>query len=386
MPGRGRTRARLLVAFRSMATGRSGRFRVVAFAPLVACVAAVTALVCAGCGARCATSVSTTARDARGVGAARCERSCPARAEVARRAGGACACAPGLDPLLGACVTPAEAAAFCGPTATWDGHACASRACPASAPDAATGACVPSLRLRSLALAALGAHEASDDREARSGVPEDRAVRCHDGQSLAVRDDQVACLPDAALCARGSIASGGACAPPPPCAVGEVTTAGRCVPLVTPGGAEDPFAIDVGAWATALLGPDGGDGTAIACGPLAASPGAFGVAHGARGSVRVAVDLRFPDNDVTRLVLRVSATDVDTHRPVPPAAARVTRLAVEPLAALLRALGGAASSASIARTVLCPLDGGTAPAVSPSGSRQGNGKKTDPDDADDPGD
>jgi hypothetical protein len=283
-------------------------------------------------------------------------------------------------------VTPAEAAAFCGPTATWDGRACASRACPASAPDGATGACVPSLTLRALAFAAHGAHDARDERAARSEATEDRAVRCHVGQALAVRDAQVTCLPDAALCARGSVVTDGACEQPPPCAVGEVASAGRCAPLVTRGGAGDPFAIDVGAWATALLGAEGGAGTAIACGPLDASPGAFGVTPGAHGSARVAVDLRFPDNDVTRLVLRVSATDADTARPVPPAAARITRLAFESLASLLRALGGAATSASLTRTVLCPLDGGRLPFVSPLSSPRNPDKTKDPDDTSDPGD
>jgi hypothetical protein len=116
--------------------------------------------------------------------------------------------------------------------------------------------------------------------------------------------------------------------------------------------------VDVGAWANLVLGPDGGDGSAELCRPLAQRPDALGLTKGDELTLRVNVALAFPDQDLTRLHARVSvrssASSKDTAaRSLPSTAERAAIDSVQTLLEPLRSLGGEATATEVKVEVRC---------------------------------
>jgi hypothetical protein len=127
--------------------------------------------------------------------------------------------------------------------------------------------------------------------------------------------------------------------------------------------------VDVGAWASIVLGVDGGPGAPDLCRPLQGHPAAFGVGQGESLVVDVRVALTVPDEDLTRVVAEVEVrrrpgtspeTEVRAHAHVegqslPPSAAPVAEAAVAGLVEPLRGLGGEALATRTAGSFRCTI-------------------------------
>ncbi len=286
-----------------------------------------------------------------------CTAACPRDSAI--DASGRCACAEGDVPLLGACVPPPVGEAFCGPAARIASEGatsgCVFRSCGAGQSlDVVSGACVPQASL---------AHDGS--------------IECREPAVALVEAGRTACVAPAAACPRGTTPGSGegkggkrtkTCERPLPCPPGSLAEGSTCRPIVTLGG-RGGNRVDVGAWAALALGIHGGPGAAALCQPLAQHPGAFergpgaGVPPGDGGgqgdggaptTVRVAVAIMLPDQDVSRLHAEVRARDADDH-PLSTAAEAVVSGAVGTLVEALRGLGGEASAASVELEVTCAV-------------------------------
>ena len=299
-------------------------------------------------GGACARSANDAGAMLTKVDAQRCFAVCPH--DAARGKDGRCACAHGLATIDGACVADDGARAYCGAGSTWNGERCVTRACAlGEARDTASGACVVARTLREMAV-----------RDHLMLDPDQR-LGCHDQFTLVVSAGHPACLPESLACPRGAVRKDGACAPELACDAGEIRDARACAPLVSNGSARDPTLVDVSRWSAAAFGPDGGDGAIDLCAPLAESPRAFGVGPAAKLGVRIEIELNFPDNDVTQVTTKVNTTEAAADRPLPSDGAALATRSVVSLVALLRALGGTSSAASLSTRVICAIDGGLPP-------------------------
>ena len=287
--------------------------------------------------------------------------------------GGGCQCAPGLVVLEGACVGPRELDAYCGSLGRSSGGAgsCVAPTCAAGEPiDLATAQCAPARAARTIFARV-------------RPVPDDMQIGCRAGWALVVHgegdDRAMACLPSPDACPRASTWAPGAarCVQAPACPPGEVRREptgraddggpelGRCVRIVTRGGAEEGPIVDVGIWSRAMLGADGGEGTARLCRLLAERPWELDVHPGGAQTVELTLELRFPDNDVTQVSGRVETLDAASQLPVFGAAAQEAQKALDALLVPLRALGGATDAASASTQVRCLVRGGGTPFLLP---------------------
>ena len=270
-----------------------------------------------------------------------CTPACPR--DSARNGAGRCACAEGDVALLGACVPPSVADAFCGPAAVLDsrgdgsGGGCVFRSCGADdALDLASGACV-----------------------ARGPLPRAGSVACSDTMLPVVQNGRAVCVSGEATCPRGTTRPAGAtmCARPLGCPPGTLPDAGSCRPIVTSGGRSgypSGARVDVGAWAALALGVDGGPGSPALCQPLEQRPDVLASPIAGARTVHIAVSLVLPDEDVSRLHAELRARDAN-GRDVAPAVQAVVSSAVSTLLELLRSLGGEASTAAVELEVTCAL-------------------------------
>jgi hypothetical protein len=261
---------------------------------------------------------------------------------------GRCACDAGDVLVLGACVPPPVADAYCGPV----GKATASGACafPVCAADEAVdvdAGCTPLLALL-------------------DGGPRS----CGPGGSLVVEDRRRVCIPAGAACPRGSQAQGGTCTYAPGCPPGSLPDAGGCRAVVLRG-AHGARLVDLGAWAALVLGVDGGPASSDLCRPLEAHPLALGRSPGDDVALRLHVTLSAPGSDVTRVSAEVRAQGPATSQadpvhavPLPssvPAFSTLSALstlaerAVASLIEPLRGLGGETTAARVDVDVHCRL-------------------------------
>ena len=151
------------------------------------------------------------------------------------------------------------------------------------------------------------------------------------------------------------------------CAAGELGDGKRCETVGVRGDvAGDGYTVDVSRWASIALGRDGGDGSARLCSALAATPRAFAVGPGMRARAQIAIELIFPNNDVTLVSARIDARGSGTgHVFADGAGNEVASRAVMTLVSTLRAFGGTASAASVTTHVSCTLEGGAPPMAVP---------------------
>lgn len=123
--------------------------------------------------------------------------------------------------------------------------------------------------------------------------------------------------------------------------------------------------VDVGRWLRAMLGTDGGEGTARVCRPLSQQVGELDVGPGGARTLSLTVELVFPDNDVTQLSGRVVTVDLASGQAVFGAGAQAVQRALDALLVPLRALGGASDAASATVKVHCTVRGGGSPSFVP---------------------
>jgi hypothetical protein len=240
--------------------------------------------------------------------------SCP---RFATASATACGCANDGVVLLGACVSPKTADDYCGLDARFTNGSCAFRDAPPP----------------------------------RRACTEGRAVRA------VIDGDDVSCVPLDVACPRGTTYGGGTCTPRTRCGAGEIAADGAnrtCSTLLS--GTPEHYVVDVGAWARATFGHDGGKGSVDLCAPLARRPRAFGVAPHGKDVLTIRIDLAFPNGDVTDVRGTFTGTLVSRAlRPLPEAAegllGRATNIFLRPLAAL----GGEASAAAVSLTVACDI-------------------------------
>ena len=279
-------------------------------------------------------------------------------------------------PLLGACVPPPVADAFCGPAARIESagpaSGCVFRSCGEGQwLDVGSGACVP-----------------------RASLPHGGSIECREPAVAVVETGGVACVGPDAACPRGTTPGGTegngrrvrTCARPPPCPPGSLAEGSACRPVVTLGGLAGNR-VDVGAWAALALGVHGGPGSPALCQPLAQHPSAFGLGSGDREAsasadagaaaaaasqiVRVAVAIMVPDQDVSRLHAEVRATAAGGaggagDHPLSAVADALVSGAVGTALEALRGLGGEASAASVELEVSCAIGEGSRPNAFPA--------------------
>jgi hypothetical protein len=114
--------------------------------------------------------------------------------------------------------------------------------------------------------------------------------------------------------------------------------------------------IDVGTWARLELGPDGGEGAADLCAPLAQRPWGFASDNGIpMPALRIDIQLIFDDNDVTRVHARITAVDASSNRALPARASAIVERTIQPLFDALRAAGGSSSAAGVTLSVRCAI-------------------------------
>jgi hypothetical protein len=241
-----------------------------------------------------------------------------------------------------------------------------------------------------------------------------RAGVCPESTSPVVTGGRLACLDEEAACPRGtrldSSSKRPVCARPPQCPPGTLPErtkgAGACRPIVSLG-PDGRRSVDVGAWATLVLGVDGGPGTDDLCRPLFQHADVFGLQphlpapkpsadervdagdegneaeqerQAETGAVELLVWLTAPDQDIARVHARVerrrqrrpkTETDMDTDTETAPETApetatgagssgpsgaeanRLATEAVETLLEPLRGLGGEANAAEAKVEVRC---------------------------------
>jgi len=203
------------------------------------------------------------------------------------------------------------------------------------------------------------------------GGPSAPAV-CVDSGTPVLSDGHPVCVPRSATCPRGTTRSAAAVDAPshatcsravscPPGSlperVGPVdagTTA--CRPVVTTGGRSGLPRVDVGAWASIALGPDGGRGSDDLCAPLSLRPDAFALPQGEAAPITIRITVSSPDQDLSRVSARVNAAFAGDggDRPLSQEAEGLVERSVASLIEALRSLGGEASTAALELRVSCP--------------------------------
>jgi len=212
--------------------------------------------------------------------------------------------------------------------------------------------------------------------------------QCEGGTVQALARVSVVCVSDDDACPMGTAAAyereplGGVglphlvCERLRPCPLGSIRYADRCLRVVGGRSSADGPRVDLGAWSTAVLGPNGGSGSSDLCRPLAWAAAAE--THGTSAplgrsrraaqrpeplsQVRLWIALIVPDEDVTRAhatVTGLSTPDAAAPRPFLIAAARAS---VDNLLELLRALGGQSSTAAAVSELTCHFAGARRPA------------------------
>jgi hypothetical protein len=243
--------------------------------------------------------------------------------------------------VLGACVEPHEANAYCGRARVFEGGRCVPRACPeAQRADWVTGECLGARALRTIAT-----HQ-------HVVVGEDETLGCHDGSALVIASGRARCVDEG---------DAGAAWAEFPCVRGAAFDAqlGRCVRVVS--SSNEGMLVDVATWTRAVFGADGGPGSARFCERIGVDPFAFGVDVAAETTTRIAIQLDFPNNDITQLHGRIWVAEDGGASRLPPSATTFAETTLRPFVEALRAIGGTASAASVSSVVRCVVRGGGQP-------------------------
>lgn len=253
-----------------------------------------------------------------------------------------CRCLKGYLPIAGQCLTPQAANAYCGVGRHYEAGGCAPDRCrPGDEIDQSTGYCVSREQVASNIGVAVGAGQ-------QLGCPPD--------QELVVDGPTAACVPRSQTCARDEVWTGQACAKVGQCPTGAMwdPALGQCVQYAQ-GSGEGGLVVNVGQWASANYGPNGGMGTSGFCGAFAKKPHSFGVVEGASAYVRIAVMMSFPESEVARGVVQAVTVFDASGNPVPPRGAAEVDTAARSIFDTLVLGGGRASAPTASTTVRCAI-------------------------------
>lgn len=265
-----------------------------------------------------------------------------------------CVCSPGRVSLNSACMTQAEADAYCGKGARYQNYGCVPIVCPPGQQlDLNTGSCL--------------AKQQMDQVAANMGVPvgENEKLGCPPGLVLVVENASTAsCVPPENACARDEVWNGQACVKSQQCAPGWIFDAAKnaCVAVATD---DDDYTVDLQAWTVASYGPPGGPGTSAFCAGFNKKPRTFGVMPGSAITVVVDVQVQSPGRSVAQSRVMTAGTVEGSASPVTAAGAAEIQQTAETLMSTLRVQGGK-SNADAARTnVRCRIVNAAPPAPVP---------------------
>lgn len=265
-----------------------------------------------------------------------------------------CRCLKDFISIGGQCLSLEEANAYCGVGYHWGGQGCVESQCkPGDELDLSTGWCIPKSQVDQVA------------GQMGVSVGEGQKLGCPPGEKLVVDGTVAACVPLSQTCAPDETWTGSQCHKVVICATGSTwdTALGKCVQYAQSG---DDLIVDVQQWAMTHYGPPGGLGTTAFCGPFAKKPYSFGVTEGNTAFLRIQVDVAFPDQAISKALVKTSAVFEVSNTAVPAkGAGEVDKSAAGILASLAQG-GGRASAASASTTVRCAVVNASKPQAVPA--------------------
>ncbi len=253
-----------------------------------------------------------------------------------------CRCLKGYLSIAGQCLTPQAANAYCGVGRHYEAGGCAPDRCrPGDEIDQSTGYCVSREQVATNIGVAVGAGQ---------------KLGCPPGQELIVDGPTAACVPLSQTCARDEVWTGQACAKVGRCPTGAMwdPALAQCVQYAQ-GSGESGLTVNVGQWASANYGPDGGMGTSGFCGAFAKKPYSFGIVEGVSAYVRATVMMSFPEGEIARGVVQAVTVFDASGNPVPPRGAAEVDAAARNIFGTLVLGGGRASAPTSSTTVRCAV-------------------------------
>lgn len=264
--------------------------------------------------------------------------SCPKNSSFTEGTG--CGCNAGFVTLGGACVTEAEANQHCGTGNRYANGGCVAITCPAGQIlNAQTGGCESRAAVDQAVAASAGVT-----------LKEGQSVGCPSGYTYVVNGKEGACVPNESTCGAGTKYENGACVAVA-CAAGTVFDAatGQCVKLAT---TSDDKTFSVQAKLKAALGPD-------FCAPHAKNPASFNVQPGQSLTIKIAVTVNVPGNDIEKTVATsVRTTNVGGAELTPqmfPGVTKINKQVDDQVIKSIRALGGKSVEANASSEVTCVI-------------------------------
>jgi len=269
-----------------------------------------------------------------------------------------CRCLKGTIPLAGQCLTPEAANAYCGKGFYFEAsvNGCVRATCrPGDELDESTGMCIP--------------HDQVAQVGKNMGVPvgPGEKLGCPAGTKLVVDGPKAACVPLSETCARDETWTGQACAKVTQCPTGSIwdATLRQCVQYAQ-GSGKSELSVNVGQWATANYGPNGGQGTTGFCGQFSKKPWSFGVVEGQTAIVQINVMLSFPGGEVAKGVVQTSTSFAASGNPVPAKGAAEVDAAAKSIFGTLQQGGGRATSPTASTSVKCAVINAAKPVSVPA--------------------
>lgn len=250
----------------------------------------------------------------------------------------ACSCKEGFVTFGGACKTVAEANASCAKGYQYANGACVAATCPAGqVVNAKSGACESKAASDQQVAAAAGV-----------SIGAGQSIGCPPGQTYVVNDRDGACVPNELTCGEGTKYENGACVPTN-CPAGTVfdSASGQCQKI-----GNDSSSFSVAVKLKAEMGPQ-------FCAPHAKNPAGFGVTPGNSMTVKVAVTVNVPGNNIEQTQLAsMRVTNVGGAELTPamyPEVGNMQKHVQEGVVGDIRALGGKSIEPSASAEVTCVI-------------------------------
>ncbi|PKN48404.1 MAG: hypothetical protein CVU63_05165 [Deltaproteobacteria bacterium HGW-Deltaproteobacteria-20] len=266
----------------------------------------------------------------------------------------ACVCEMGRVSLNSSCMTQAEANAYCGAGARYEGYGCVRIVCPPGQElDLTTGACLAKQQVDKVA------------ENMGVQVGEGQKLGCPPGLVLIVENAQSAsCVPPENTCSRDETWNGQACVKVLQCSPGWIldTASGQCVAVSTN---ETDYTVDLQAWTSASYGTPGGPGTPAFCSGFNKKPRTFGVGPGATVHVLIDVQVQAPGRSVVQAQVATSGRMQAGGAPVTQQGAAEIQRTAQELLASLRVQGGKTASDAGQTSVRCTIVNAAQPAPVP---------------------
>jgi len=250
----------------------------------------------------------------------------------------ACVCKQGFTTFGGACKTIAEANASCAKGYQFNNGACVAIACPAGQVlNASSGACESKAASDQVVAASAGV-----------SIGAGQTIGCPAGQTYVVNGRDGACVPNELTCGEGTKYDNGACVPTN-CPAGTVydNTSSQCQKI-----GNDASSFSVQVKLASEMGPQ-------FCAPHAKNPGGFGVQPGGSMTIKVAVTVSVPGNNIEQASLAaMHVTNVGGAELTPamyPEVANVQKHVQDQVIGDIRALGGKSIETQATAEVQCVI-------------------------------